>query len=74
VLRLHGTIPRTPDSWNITVYMFFYRDPKEVEKQQQEEAQAKATAAGKTKPQLSRNGLSLPCLLLEASILHLLRG
>jgi small subunit ribosomal protein SAe len=28
------------------VDMFFYRDPEEVEKQQQEEAQAKAAAAG----------------------------
>ena len=48
VLRLRGTIPRTPDGWNVMVDMFFYRDPEEVEKQQQEEAQAKATAAGET--------------------------
>ena len=46
VLRLRGTIPRTPDGWNVMVDMFFYRDPEEVEKQQQEEAQAKAAAAG----------------------------
>jgi len=45
VLRLRGTIPRTSDGWNVMVDMFFYRDPEEVEKQQQEEAQAKATAA-----------------------------
>ena len=45
VLRLRGTIPRTPDGWNVMVDMFFYRDPEEVEKQQQEEAQAKAAAA-----------------------------
>jgi small subunit ribosomal protein SAe len=45
VLRLRGTIPRTPDGWNVMVDMFFYRDPEEVEKQQQEEAQAKANAA-----------------------------
>jgi small subunit ribosomal protein SAe len=45
VLRLRGTIPRTPDGWNVMVDMFFYRDPEEVEKQQQEEAQAKLTAA-----------------------------
>lgn len=44
VLRLRGTIPRTPDGWNVMVDMFFYRDPEEVEKQQQEEAQAKAAA------------------------------
>jgi small subunit ribosomal protein SAe len=46
VLRLRGTIPRTPDGWNVMVDMFFYRDPEEVDKQQQEEAQAKAAAAG----------------------------
>ncbi|KAF9527377.1 ribosomal protein S2, flavodoxin-like domain-containing protein [Crepidotus variabilis] len=45
VLRLRGTIPRTPDGWNVMVDMFFYRDPEEVEKQQQEEAQAKIAAA-----------------------------
>ena len=44
VLRLRGTIPRTPDGWNVMVDMFFYRDPEEVEKQQQEEAAAKAQA------------------------------
>ena len=41
VLRLRGNIPRTPDGWNVMVDMFFYRDPEEVEKQQQEEAQSK---------------------------------
>jgi len=45
VLRLRGTIPRSPDGWNVMVDMFFYRDPEEVEKQQQEEAQAKLAAA-----------------------------
>lgn len=44
VLRLRGTIPRTSDGWNVMVDMFFYRDPEEVEKQQQEEAAAKAQA------------------------------
>jgi small subunit ribosomal protein SAe len=44
VLRLRGTIPRTKDGWNVMVDMFFYRDPEEVEKQQQEEAQAKIAA------------------------------
>jgi small subunit ribosomal protein SAe len=48
VLRLRGTIPRAPDGWNVMVDMFFYRDPEEVEKQQQEEAQAKTAAAGET--------------------------
>jgi len=41
VLRLRGTIPRSPAGWNVMVDMFFYRDPEEVEKQQQEEAAAK---------------------------------
>jgi len=41
VLRLRGTIPRTPDGWNVMVDMFFYRDPEEVDKQQQDD-QAKA--------------------------------
>ncbi|KAI0047916.1 40S ribosomal protein S0 [Auriscalpium vulgare] len=51
VLRLRGTIPRTPDGWNVMVDMFFYRDPEEVEKQQQEEAQAKAALlAGEPEP------------------------
>jgi len=45
VLRLRGTIPRTPDGWNVMVDMFFYRDPEEVEKQQEEEKQAKIAAA-----------------------------
>jgi len=43
VLRLRGTIPRT-DKWNVMVDMFFYRDPEEVDKQQQEEAAAKLAA------------------------------
>lgn len=44
VLRLRGTIPRTTDGWNVMVDMFFYRDPEEVERQQQEDAQAKLAA------------------------------
>ncbi|KAG6897531.1 structural constituent of ribosome [Termitomyces sp. T32_za158] len=44
VLRLRGTITRSPDGWNVMVDMFFYRDPEEVEKQQQEEAAAKLAA------------------------------
>ena len=35
-------MPRTKDGWDVMVDMFFYRDPEEVEKQQQEEAQQKA--------------------------------
>ena len=43
VLRLRGTIPRT-EAWSVMVDMFFYRDPEEVEKQQQDEANAKLAA------------------------------
>jgi small subunit ribosomal protein SAe len=50
VLRLRGTIPRTSDGWNVMVDMFFYRDPEEVEKQQQEDADAKKAAAGEDEP------------------------
>ncbi|KAH0828067.1 hypothetical protein J3R83DRAFT_3721 [Lanmaoa asiatica] len=39
-----GPFPATPDGWNVMVDMFFYRDPEEVERQQQEEAQAKLAA------------------------------
>ncbi|KAH8799532.1 40S ribosomal protein S2 [Flagelloscypha sp. PMI_526] len=45
VLRLRGVVPRTSDGWSVMVDMFFYRDPEEVEKQQQEEASAKAALA-----------------------------
>jgi len=55
VLRLRGTIPRTPDGWNVMVDMFFYRDPEEVERQQQEEAQAKLAAA---EPEAQAGGFS----------------
>jgi small subunit ribosomal protein SAe len=44
LLRLRGTIPRTKDGWNVMVDMFFYRDPEEVEKEQQDAAAAKAAA------------------------------
>jgi len=44
VLRLRGTISRT-SNWNIMVDMFFYRDPEEVEKEQQEAAAEKADEA-----------------------------
>jgi len=50
VLRLRGTIPRTSDGWNVMVDMFFYRDPEEVERQQQEEAQSKAQAVAVEEP------------------------
>ncbi|THH02543.1 hypothetical protein EW145_g6737 [Phellinidium pouzarii] len=48
VLRLRGTIPRTKDGWDVMTDMFFYRDPEEIEKQQQEEAQNKLLAAEQT--------------------------
>lgn len=49
VLRLRGTVPRTPDGWGVMVDMFFYRDPEEVEREAadalaQKQAQANAIA------------------------------
>ncbi|KAH8102333.1 hypothetical protein DFH11DRAFT_1552797 [Phellopilus nigrolimitatus] len=35
-------LPRTKDGWDVMTDMFFYRDPEEIEKQQQQEAQNKA--------------------------------
>jgi small subunit ribosomal protein SAe len=43
VLRLRGSISRTTP-WSVMVDMFFYRDPEEVEKEQQEAADALALA------------------------------
>jgi len=40
VLRLRGTIPRSQE-WSTMVDMFFYRDPEEVDKEQQDAAAAK---------------------------------
>jgi len=45
VLRLKGQVPRTQDGWGVMVDMFFYRDPEEVEREQQEAIAAKAAAA-----------------------------
>lgn len=45
VLRLKGTVPRTPEGWNIMVDMFFYRDPDEVEKDLADGLAAKDAAA-----------------------------
>lgn len=50
-LRLRGIVPRTPNGWNVMVDMFFYRDPEEVEREQQEAALAKQAAiAANTEP------------------------
>lgn len=47
ILRLRGTVPRTPDGWNVMVDMFFYRDPNEERK---EEEAVKAPAAEEQTP------------------------
>ena len=46
VLRLRGTIMRQ-EPWNVMVDMFFYRDPEEIEKEQQDaKDQEKAVTYG----------------------------
>lgn len=45
VLRLKGTVPRTPDGWGVMVDMFFYRDPDEVDKELEDARLAKEAAA-----------------------------
>ena len=44
VLRLRGQAGYGPDGWNVMVDMFFYRDPEEIEREQQEAIAAKAAA------------------------------
>jgi len=50
VLRLRGTIPNREATWDIMVDMYFYRDPEEQEKDQEEAAledrKAVTTGAG----------------------------
>jgi small subunit ribosomal protein SAe len=50
VLRLRGTIPSRETPWDIMVDMYFYRDPEEQEKDQEEaavdERKAVTTGAG----------------------------
>jgi len=46
VLRLKGTVPRTQDGWGVMPDMFFYRDPDEIDKEQEEARLAKEAAAG----------------------------
>ncbi|GAA6021790.1 hypothetical protein JCM10207_002060 [Rhodosporidiobolus poonsookiae] len=45
VLRLRGSISRAPDAWPVMVDMFFYRDPEEIEREQEATAAAKALPA-----------------------------
>ncbi|KAM0789576.1 structural constituent of ribosome [Microbotryomycetes sp. NB124-2] len=44
VLRLRGSVARTADAWPVMVDMFFYRNPEEVERDQEAAALAKAEA------------------------------
>ncbi|MEI4867179.1 hypothetical protein, partial [Klebsiella pneumoniae] len=44
-LRIRGSISRAPDAWPIMVDMFFYRDPEEIEREQEAQAAAKALPA-----------------------------
>jgi small subunit ribosomal protein SAe len=48
VLRLRGTIPNREVPWGVMVDMYFYRDPEEQERDQEEAAldERKAIAAG----------------------------
>lgn len=50
VLRLRGTIPNREATWDVMVDMYFYRDPEEQEKDQEEaaleERKAVTTGAG----------------------------
>lgn len=45
VLRLKGQAAYGAQGWNVMVDMFFYRDPEEIEREQQEAIAAKAAAA-----------------------------
>jgi small subunit ribosomal protein SAe len=50
VLRLKGQVPRTPDGWGVMVDMFFYRDPDEIDKEQEEARLAKEAGAAADVP------------------------
>ncbi|KAH8114652.1 hypothetical protein DFH11DRAFT_1726664 [Phellopilus nigrolimitatus] len=61
VLRLRCTVPRTKDSWDVMTDMFFYRDPEEIEKQQQQEAQNKALVTNRKDVGPMRSSTSHVC-------------
>lgn len=72
VLRLRGTVPRTSDGWSVMVDMFFYRDPDEVDKQNEEAAklaaQQGAVESGPTEWEISGGGIN-PALTQEGGAL-----
>jgi len=49
VLRLRGTITRS-QPWEVMVDLFFYRDPEELERQEEEKAEAAAAAMHAPQP------------------------
>ncbi|ODN81443.1 40S ribosomal protein S0 [Cryptococcus amylolentus CBS 6039] len=52
-LRLRGTIPRGPtgpDGWDVLPDLFFYRDPEEIKREEEEKAEAAAAQAVEDAP------------------------